>query len=134
MIKEKTATKKDIIKFMFDECLRRNDFAFDNKFVKTCLKSLGSETNAYDMTKVDKLSNLHQDLITDDWSIIHLGGGKHEFVQGIQDYIYHKFETIEVTKDWEYKASILNDLSESESAILSKCFNQKILHDFLYND
>ena len=64
---------------------------------------------------------------------MHLGKGWHEFVKGIK-YGYHSFEKIDNVKHWKYKKSILNELDTSESNILSVVSNQKILHDFLYED
>ena len=88
------------------------------------------------MTKIDQYEKLPQELIERNWSIIHLGNGKHEFVNGVQKNIYHNFEKIDGNEiiNWEYKASILNQFSTSESAILSVCFNQKIIHNFLYQN
>ena len=67
--------------------------------------------------------------------IIHLGGGKHKFVKGI-DKGFHKFEPIadKHTFTWKYRQSILNEFDTSESNILSVGFNQRIIHDFLYDD
>ena len=128
--------KKDIILYMFRECEKKNNYVFNNDFVKSCLKELGSSTNPYDMTKIDQLENLPSELVQNNWAIIHLGDGTHEFVHGIQNAIYHELEEIEEQnkKDWPYKASILNGFSSSENSILSLSFNQKILHDFLYGD
>ncbi len=37
-------------------------------------------------------------------------------------------------QDWKYRKSILNEYDTSESNILSIGFNQRIIHDFLYED
>lgn len=57
------------------------------------------------------------------------------FVEGIKNG-FHKFEHIDQANSisWEYKPSILNGLDTSESNILSLCFNQRIMHEFLYDD
>ena len=39
-----------------------------------------------------------------------------------------------IQEHWGYKKSLLNDFDTSESNILSLGFNQKIIHDFLYDD
>jgi hypothetical protein len=74
-------------------------------------------------------------MIENDYFIIHLGEGKHQFVKGIKGG-FHTFENIK-DKDiieWKYKKSLLNDYDTSESNILSVGFNQLIIHDFIYND
>lgn len=35
---------------------------------------------------------------------------------------------------WRYRSSLLNDLEAGEASTLSLAFNQRILHDFLYED
>lgn len=129
-------SKKDIILKIFEECKNQNCYVFDNEKVKDIVKKLNSKTNPYDMTKIDQLEKLPQFLQENNWSIVHIGNGKHEFIQGIQNYIYHTFEEINENEviNWQYQASILNQFSTSESAILSVCFNQKIIHDFLYKN
>lgn len=66
---------------------------------------------------------------------MHLGGGKHKFVKGINNG-FHVFEEIDASKifDWKYRKSILNEFDTSESNILSVASNQRIIHDFLYED
>ena len=127
-------SKKDIILLMFEECQSKGNFVFSNNFVKEVLTKIKSSTNPYDMTKIDNLNKLPSALIEKNVSIVHHGKGIHEFVFNLSQYIYHKFEVIENTKDWSYRPSILNNFSTSENAILSLCFNQKIIHDFLYDD
>lgn len=128
-------TKKDIIKEIFLICKEKNDFIFDNKLVKEILRKFRLNTNPYDITKLDNIEKFPEILKKEDYCIIHLGGGKHQFIKGINN-IYHKFEKInkdEIIK-WPYRPSILNDFSVSESSVLSLCFNHRIIHDFLYHD
>ncbi|GMO51480.1 MAG: hypothetical protein Ta2C_01130 [Candidatus Endomicrobiellum trichonymphae] len=128
-------TKKQIIEKIFDRCIKSNNFVFDNNLVKNVIKECNSNTNPYDMTKIDDISKLPETVIKDDYCIVHLGSGKHEFIKGISK-VYHTFEKIEnnETVDWIYIPSILNDFSTSESGILSLANNQRILHEFLYQD
>ncbi|GIW22383.1 MAG: hypothetical protein KatS3mg068_1390 [Candidatus Sericytochromatia bacterium] len=70
-------------------------------------------------------------LIKNDFGIIHLGNGKHQFVKGINK-VYHDFEEIQETIEWKYKKSLLNEYNDSESNILSVANNQRILHHFLF--
>ena len=67
--------------------------------------------------------------------IIHIGKGKHKFIKGINNG-YHYFEKINESNilDWKYRKSILNEFDTSESNILSIAGNQRIIHDFLYED
>ncbi len=128
-------TKKDIIETIFNYCKNNNNYIFDNELIKKILMQSGSKTNPYDMTKIDDISKLPKVLLENDYFIAHIGSGKHKFVKGISK-IYHKFEPItehEIEK-WTYVPSILDDYSISESSVLSLCFNQRIMHDFLYKD
>jgi hypothetical protein len=127
--------KKDIITGIFNICKTRNDFVFDNDFIKEVLKEAGSGANPYDITKLDNTSKYPDILIKEDYFIAHIGKGRHCFIRGLNK-IFHEFETInddEVIK-WPYRPSILNDFSISESSVLSLCFNHRIIHDFLYQD
>jgi hypothetical protein len=128
-------TKKEIIEELYLRCKRRNDFTFDNNFVKDILRSAASANNPYDMTKIDDLSKLPETVVNEGYTIIHLGDGKHKFIKCL-DKIYHTFETItdDEVMDWPYRPSILNDFSISESSILSLVNNHRILHDFLFQD
>jgi hypothetical protein len=128
-------TKKQIIERIFDLCRRKGSLEFDNDVVKEVLREAGSSTNPYDMTKVDDLSKLPEKLVSEGYTVIHLGDGRHKFVKCL-DKIYHAFEPIAAseTQDWPYRPSILNDFSVSESSILSLANNHRVLHDFLYQD
>ena len=67
--------------------------------------------------------------------MIRLVERRHKFVKGISNG-FHSFEEIDKDKtfDWKYQKSILNEFDTSESNILSVASNQKIIHDFLYED
>ena len=111
----------------------REPFEFDNNLVKEITGVHFS--NQFDTTKFDATEKLPQILKDNDYFIVHLGGGKHRFVRGIREG-YHSFELIPPTnvKPWPYKKSILNETTTGESAILSLCYNQMIMQDFLYDD
>lgn len=128
-------TKKEIIERIFDCCVSKGNFEFDNDFVKEVLRTAKSSTNPYDMTKVDDISKLPDKLVSEGYSVIHLGDGRHKFLKCL-DKIYHAFEPIEESEavEWPYRPSVLNDFSISESSILSLVNNHRILHDFLYQD
>ncbi|QWR76093.1 type II restriction enzyme [Candidatus Magnetomonas plexicatena] len=128
-------TKKEVITEVYELCTKNNDMIFDNDTVKRILKRHNSKTNPYDMTKLDDLSTFPEILINNDFFIAHIGKGKHQFVKGIKN-VFHDFEKIKKEECivWPYRPSILNDFSVSESSILSLCFNQRIIHDFLYLD
>jgi len=127
-------TKQDVISALFKECKAHNNFVFHNDLVKDICKELGFG-NPFDVTKIDNSSLLPDDVKKNDYFIVHLGGGSHQFVKGIK-YGYHKFETIlQLEKrDWQYRQSLLNEFDTSESNILSVASNQKIIHDFLFED
>ncbi|MBL7127571.1 MAG: hypothetical protein ISS16_01140 [Ignavibacteria bacterium] len=128
-------TKKEIIEYIFKQCIKRKNMTFNNDYVKSCMKKLGSSNNPYDMTKLDDISKFPDLMLKKNYFIVHKGKGEHQFVKEIEK-VYHKFEIIEKneTIDWVYRPSILNDYSTSENSVLSLCYNHRIIHDFLYND
>ncbi len=127
-------TKQEVISRLFEICVHQNNYCFDNKLVKEVCHELGFG-NPFDVTKVDNSSLLPENVKAADYFIVHLGSGLHQFVKGI-NYGYHKFEPIDEDEiyEWKYRQSLLNDFDTSESNILSVASNQRIIHDFLYND
>lgn len=119
---------------IFKVCESRKDLIFDNNLVKSvCQKHKFG--NPFDATKLDSSNKLPAILKEKDYFIVHLGKGKHKFVKGI-NVGFHVFEEIEEANifDWEYRKSLLNEFDTSESNILSIASNQRIIHDFLYED
>lgn len=126
--------KKKVISEIFQICKRRNNFAFDNKLVKD-ISTKYNFKNPFDATKFDTIEKLPKLLKDDDVFIVHLGMGNHRFVKGISKG-YHKFEKIADNNifEWKYRKSILNEYDTSESNIISVANNQRVIHDFLYED
>lgn len=126
--------KTQVISKLFKICKEKNDFVFSNDLVKKVSKEIGF-SNAYDATKIDNSSLLPDEIQEQDYFVIHLGEGYHKFVKGIH-LGYHKFEIINSDEkyEWKYRKSLLNEFDTSESNILSVASNQRILHDFLYQD
>ncbi|RKY84373.1 hypothetical protein DRQ09_08725 [candidate division KSB1 bacterium] len=127
-------TKKDVISELFKRCKKSNNFVFNNELVKQVCKEYNFG-NPFDATKLDNTSKFPQVLTNEDYFIIHLGQGNHKFVKGI-DKGFHYFEKIDKNNifDWKYQRSILNEFDTSESNILSVANNQRIIHDYLYED
>jgi len=127
-------TKQEVIAEVFKRCKKRRDFVFDNTLVKGICKKYGFG-NPFDVTKLDDTSKFPKILLDKDYFILHLGGGKHRFVKEIKNG-FHSFENIGKSSifDWKYSKSILNEFDTSESNILSVANNQRIIHDFLYED
>jgi len=127
-------TKQDVITEIFKLCRDRGNFVFDNTLVKQVCKEYGFG-NPFDATKLDDTARFPQILLDEDYFILHLGKGRHKFVKGISNG-FHVFEKIDSNKifDWKYRKSILNEFDTSESNILSVASNQRIIHDFLYED
>lgn len=127
-------TKQEVIAALFKRCKKQKDFVFDNVVVKQVCKEYGFG-NPFDATKLDDTSKSPQILLDEDYFILHLGGGRHKFVKGINNG-FHSFEDINEDNifDWKYRKSILNEFDTSESNILSVAGNQRIIHDFLYED
>ena len=124
--------KNLVITEIFEICKEQNNFIFDNDLVKSICKKHGFG-NPFDATKLDDTLKFPTILKQNDFFILHIGEGKHQFVKGIENG-FNSFEKITSIVDWEYKKSILNEFDTSESNIISVGFNQKIIHHFLYED
>ncbi len=126
--------KQQVLLSLFRQCKKDNNFVFDNDLVKQYAQ-FHSFGNPFDVTKIDSSDKLPEEILQEDYFVLHLGAGKHKFVKGISKW-YHKFETIpnECTQLWQYERSLLNEYDTSESNILSVGMNQKIISHFLYND
>ncbi len=122
--------KQQVLTELFKICKKRNNYVFHNDLVKKVSKKFGFG-NPFDATKIDNKNKLPQILLDNDFAVIHLGKGKHQFIKGINK-VYHDFEPIQETIQWTYKKSLLNEYNSSESNILSVANNQRILHHFLF--
>jgi len=122
--------KSQVIEELYKICQLKNEYIFHNDTVKDVCKKIGFG-NPFDATKLDNKTKLPEILIQNDLALIHIGSGKHKFVKGIEK-VYHNFEPIQKTINWNYKKSILNQYNSSESNILSVANNQRILHHFLF--
>ncbi len=126
--------KQQVISRLFQICQQRGEMTFDNATVKAVTREIGFK-NPFDATKVDHSDLLPEDVRKAGYYILHLGEGRHRFVRDIE-VGYHRFEAIEESDriPWKYRPSVLNELDTSESNILSVASNQRVLHDFLYED
>ncbi len=122
--------KHKVIEKLYINCKNNNNLTFHNNQVKEVCKKINFG-NPFDATKIDNKNKLPKLLIDDDIAIIHLGSGYHKFIKGINK-LYHDFEKIDNIQDWKYKKSLLNQFNTSESNILSVANNQRILHNFLF--
>ena len=129
-----TSNKTRVLLKLYEQCQQRGESVFSNNDVREACREVGF-SNLYDATKIDNTSLLPTRLKNDDVFVVHLGRGQHRFVTGIGEG-YHVFEDIpdSCRRDWQYRRSILNAINSSESNILSVMFNQRIIHDFLYQD
>ena len=123
-----------VIEDLYAMCKARQNFVFTNDEVKEICTDIGFR-NPFDATKIDSSAGLPDALIDDDAFVVHLGRGSHQFVFGIENG-YHQFEPVPDNRQyqWNYRRSILNNINTSESNILSVGYNQRIIHDFLYED
>lgn len=126
--------KHKVITEIFQLCVSRNNLIFDNNLVKEICKK-HKFGNPFDATKIDSSDELPTSLKEEDYFIVHLGEGRHAFVRGI-NIGFHDFEEVKEDSifDWKYRKSILNEFGTSEANILSVANNQRIIHDFLYED
>ena len=134
MADQPLSKKQTVITELYSLCKDRGDLEFDNKEVKRVCDRVGFG-NPFDATKWDNSGSLPKALADDDVFVVHLGRGRHRFVSGIA-VGYHEFERIpeDIRYQWPYRRSILNNINTSESNILSVGYNQRIIHDFLYED
>ena len=134
MVAQNLNRKQTVIARLYALCREREDMTFDNDEVKAICTEVGFG-NPFDATKIDNSAVLPDALVQDDRFVVHLGRGRHRFVSGITNG-YHEFEPVpeENCYQWRYRRSILNNINTSESNILSVGYNQRIIHDFLYED
>ncbi len=119
-----------VLESLYKHCKTQHNFTFHNDLVKEISKQY-SFGNPFDATKLDSSEKLPQSFIDKNICILHLGGGYHQFIKGI-DKLYHPFEALQKRISWQYKKSLLNEYNDSESNILSVANNQRILHHFLF--
>jgi hypothetical protein len=125
--------KKRVLVEIFAHCENANNYTFDNALVQQIATNQGFG-NAYDVTKIDNSSILPDEISKKGYCVAHLGEGKHKFIKAAEHW-FHEFEKIETEEIvWPYRKSVLNETDTSESNILSVGFNQRIIHDFLYED
>lgn len=115
---------------LYKHCKEQGNFTFHNDLVKDFAKK-HKFGNPFDATKLDSSDKLPPLFKEQDICLLHLGGGNHKFIKGINK-LYHTFEPIQERIKWTYKKSLLNEYNDSESNILSVANNQRILHDFLF--
>ena len=134
MVTPSQSLKQTVIDRLYALCQEKGDRSFDNNEVKAICAAVGFG-NPFDATKIDNSAVLPERLRQDDVFVVHLGRGRHRFVSGISSG-YHEFEPIPEGNryQWRYRRSILNNINTSESNILSVGYNQRIIHDFLYED
>ena len=134
MTTQSAGKKQAVIARLYADCKAGGNLTFDNAAVRRAAEAVDFK-NLFDATKIDSSAALPAALVDDDAFIVHLGRGQHRFVYGISAG-YHRFEPIpeERRYQWRYRPSILNNINSSESNILSVGYNQRIIHDFLYED
>jgi len=132
MGKPKGVKKLTLVK-VYNDCVLREAFQFNNTLVK---QLTGSEfSNQFDATKIDTSERLPKELQDQNVFIVHLGGGRHQFVKGI--FLgYHVLEPVPENRifSWSYRPGVLDGTDSSEAGVLSIAYNQQIIQDFLYDD
>ncbi len=132
MNKNSKSKKHLVLEALYQHCKEQDDLRFHNDLVKEVSQQY-SFGNPFDATKLDSSEKLPQSFIDENICILHLGGGYHQFIKGI-DKLYHPFEALQKSISWQYKKSLLNEYNDSESNILSVANNQRILHHFLFGE
>ncbi|MDY3113806.1 MAG: hypothetical protein SOW25_05710 [Helicobacter sp.] len=121
-----------VLETLYKHCVKQNNFIFHNDLVKEISKQCGFG-NPFDATKLDSSDKLPPSFRELDICVLHLGSGNHSFIKGV-DKLYHPFECMQKSINWQYKKSLLNEYNDSESNILSVANNQRILHHFLFEN
>lgn len=126
--------KQQVLENLFQQCLQRGVMEFTNAEVKRVAGQVGFG-NPFDATKVDTREVLPPKITNAGYCLAHIGKGRHAFIPELQHW-YHDFEQIESPEiiQWRYRKSLLNDLDRGEASTLSLVLNQRILHDFIYED
>lgn len=74
--------KEDVLTEIFLKCQNKNNYIFHNDLVKSVSKK-HRFGNPFDATKIDNQKKIPKILLENDYAIIHMGGGKHQFIKGI---------------------------------------------------
>ena len=91
-MKNKPSKKAQVLEEIFKICKKQNNFVFDNAQLKKISTKKGF-TNQFDVSKLDNTDKLPQLLKDENYFVVHLGKGQHQFVKGIE-HGYHAFEDI----------------------------------------
>ncbi len=134
MNREALSRKKQVLETLFQECQQRGNMEFTNEDVRRVAQQVGF-SNPFDATKVDTREILPKSIRDQGYCLAHTGRGKHLFIPELVNW-YHDFELIKPDEvfRWRYRKSLLNDLGGGEASTLSLALNQRILHDFIYED
>lgn len=108
---------------------RSDVLQFGNEMVKE-VSTKHRFRNLFDATKFNTFESLPECLKEDGFFIVHLGRGNHAFVRGKG---FHYFEPIVNIKDWKLSHSVVSKLGNSEADTVSTTFNEKMVHDFLFD-
>ena len=73
--------KRMVIEKLFKECSKRNNYTFNNNLVKEISKKIGF-CNPF-------REKLPKSLLNNDYCIIHLGNGQHQFIKDIDTILYY---------------------------------------------
>ena len=74
--------KDEVLTALFKSCQQKNDYIFHNDLVKDIARKVGFG-NPFDATKIDNKDKLPEILLENDYAVIHLGNGNHQFIKGI---------------------------------------------------
>jgi hypothetical protein len=126
--------KQEVLRRLFVEFQQSGQSIFTNDDVKRIAHEIGFG-NPFDATKIDSKEILPKQMRNSNYCIAHIGKGEHRFLQELQHW-FHDFEQIDEGEriTWRYRKSLLNDLDRGEASVISLVLNQRILHDFVYED
>ncbi|MFW9887194.1 MAG: type II restriction enzyme [Candidatus Thorarchaeota archaeon] len=134
---KKRETLRELFLELREESKDLNFIPFDNDQVKVYARQTGFR-NPFDVVKHDIQATLPEEMIDEDYFIVHLGGGNHAFVRGADCGFngFHSFENIPQKHRiaWPFKPSVLDVVSQSETQTISTVYNEGIIGDFLVDD
>jgi hypothetical protein len=133
-IGKKRETVRELFLALRDQSEDKDFIRFDNNAVKRYARELGF-ANPFDVVKHDTQATLPEEMVDENYFIVHLGKGEHAFVRGAKCGFtgFHSFENIPQKSRvvWSFNPSMMSKISQSESQTISTVYNEGIISDFL---
>jgi hypothetical protein len=113
-IGKKRETVRELFLALRDQSEDKDFIRFDNNAVKRYARELGF-ANPFDVVKHDTQATLPEEMVDENYFIVHLGKGEHAFVRGAKCGFtgFHSFENIPQKSRvvWSFNPSMMSKLS-----------------------